>query len=423
MQELTRQATPSLWDVSGGICQRAWVEIDLAALSHNVQQLRQILAPHTQLMAVVKADAYGHGATMVASTVLESGASGLCVATVEEGIQLREAGITAPILLLGATNTPQQVRAIAYWNLQPTICTPQQALIFSETLGNINSTLSVHLKIDTGMSRLGMPWEEATQFVQLVQGLSHLQIKSVYSHLATADSPDLTIMKLQQQRFDEAITKLNNAGMKPPSLHLANSAATLTNPALHYDLVRVGLSLYGLYPAPHLQNAIHLKPNATNSKVCSQRFSATGTEVPTTNQCNVIAINLKPVMQVKARVTQVKTISPGTGVSYGYRFIADRSMIIAVVGIGYADGIPRLLSNKMTVLIRGEKVRQIGSITMDQIMLDVTDIPDLQTGEVVTLIGNDGDAYISPDDWAESLGTISWEILCGFKHRLPRVAV
>lgn len=389
MQELTRQAKPSLWDASGGICQRAWVEINLAALSHNIQELKQILAPQTQLMAVVKADAYGHGATMVASTVLESGATGLCVATIEEGIQLREAGINAPILLLGATNTPEQVCAIVSWNLQPTICTPQQALVFSETLGNINTNLSVHLKIDTGMSRLGMPWQEATQFVQLVQGLSHLQIKSVYSHLATADSTDLTIMKLQQQRFNEAIIQLNTAGIKPPCLHLANSAATLTNPTLHYDLVRVGLALYGLYPAPHLQNAIHLKP----------------------------------VMQVKARVTQVKTISPGTGVSYGYRFIAEQSMSIAVVGIGYADGIPRLLSNKMTVLIRGKKVRQIGSITMDQIMLDVSEIPDLRIGEIVTLIGNDGEAYISPDDWAESLGTISWEILCGFKHRLPRVAV
>ena len=408
MQELTQAAgtTPSIWDTSGGICQRAWVEIDLAALSHNVRQLRHILAPRTQLMAVVKADAYGHGATMVASTVLEAGASGLCVATVEEGIQLREAGITASILLLGATNTPEQVRAIAYWDLQPTICTPRQALIFSETCrGGFRDKflsikdnasvktrpdcLSVHLKIDTGMSRLGMPWQEATQFVQLVRSLPNLHIASIYSHLATADSLDPTIMKLQQQRFEEAITQLNTAGIKPPCLHLANSAATLTNQALHYDLVRVGLSLYGLYPAPHLQNAIHLKP----------------------------------VMQVKARVTQVKTISPGTGVSYGYRFIAEQSMPIAIVGIGYADGIPRLLSNKMTVLIRGKKVRQIGSITMDQLMLDVSEIPELQTGEVVTLIGNDGDAYISPDDWAESLGTISWEILCGFKHRLPRVAL
>jgi alanine racemase len=391
MRELkqTTDVTPRLHDTSGGLCQRAWVEIDRAALFHNVQQLRKLLASPTQLMAVVKADAYGHGATMVARTALDAGASGLCVATLQEGIQLREAGIEAPILLLGATNTPEQVGAIAHWQLQPTICTPQQALVFSETLGGLKKTLSVHLKIDTGMSRLGMPWQEATQFVQLVQGLPYLEIGSVYSHLATADSLDPTVMRLQHQRFEEAIAQLHDAGITPPRLHLANSAATLTDPALHYDLVRVGLALYGLYPASHLQPVI----------------------------------DLKPVMQVKARVTQVKTIPPGTGVSYGYQFIADRQLRLAVVGIGYADGIPRNLSNKMTVLIRGQQVRQIGAITMDQLMLDVSEISDLQTEEVVTLIGQDGDLSISADDWAQSLGTISWEILCSFKHRLPRVVV
>ena len=399
MQELkqTNGVTPkqcegsstSACDASGGLCQRAWVEIDQAALAHNVRQLKKLLASKTQLMAVVKADAYGHGATMVARTALDAGAGGLCVATVQEGIQLREAGIEAPILLLGATNTPEQVRAIAYWQLQPTICTPQQALVFSETLSGLKKTLSVHLKLDTGMSRLGMPWQEARQFVELVKRLPYLEIKSVYSHLATADSLDPTVMRLQHQRFEEAIAQLHSAGITPPRLHLANSAATLTDPALHYDLVRVGLALYGLYPAEHLRGAI----------------------------------DLKPVMQVKARVTQVKTIPPGTGVSYGYQFIAERQMRLAVVGIGYADGIPRNLSNKMTVLIRGKQVRQIGAITMDQLMLDVSEIPDLQTGEVVTLIGQDGDLSISADDWAQSLGTISWEILCSFKHRLPRVAV
>jgi len=376
-------------DASGGLCQRAWVEIDQAALAHNVRQLKKLLASKTQLMAVVKADAYGHGATMVARTALDAGAGGLCVATVQEGIQLREAGIEAPILLLGATNTPEQVREIAYWQLQPTICTPQQALVFSETLSGLKKTLSVHLKLDTGMSRLGMPWQEARQFVELVKRLPYLEIQSVYSHLATADSLDPTVMRLQHQRFEEAIAQLHSAGIEPPCLHLANSAATLTDPALHYDLVRVGLALYGLYPAEHLRGVI----------------------------------DLKPVMQVKARVTQVKTIPPGTGVSYGYQFIAERQMRLAVIGIGYADGIPRNLSNKMTVIIRGKRVRQIGAITMDQLMLDVSEISDLQTGEVVTLIGQDGDWSISADDWAQSLGTISWEILCSFKHRLPRVAV
>ena len=377
------------YDGYGGLCQRAWVEIDLAALTHNVKELKNILSPKTQLMAVVKADAYGHGAIAVSQTVLQAGASWLGVATIPEGIELREAGIEAPILVLGATYTTEQVKAIAHWHLQPTICTVKQALIFSEFLATLNQSLPVHAKLDTGMSRLGIPWEEATEFVQLIQRLPNLKLASVYSHLATADSPDQTIMLQQHEKFKLAIAQIKIAGINPDRLHLANSAATLADPDLHYDLVRVGLANYGLYPAPHLQSAI----------------------------------NLKPVMQVKARVTQVKTIEAGTGVSYGHQFVAKQQTQIAVVGIGYADGIPRNLSNKMKVLIRGNFVPQVGSVTMDQLMLDVSAIPDLEVGEVVTLLGKDGENQISADDWAAILGTISWEILCGFKHRLPRVAV
>lgn len=378
-----------LWDGDGGLCQRAWVEIDLAALTHNVKQLKHLLSPNTELMAVVKADAYGHGAIAVSQTALQAGASWLGVATIPEGIELREAGIKAPILLLGATNTPAQVKAIAQWDLQPTICTAKQALIFSEVVASLNQSLPVHAKLDTGMSRLGTSWEDATEFVQLVNGLPNLKLASIYSHLATADSPDPAVMREQQERFKKAIEQIQRAGINPPRLHLANSAAALTDPDLHYDLVRAGLATYGLYPAPHLQ---------------------------------AIA-SLQPAMQVKARVTQVKTIAAGTGVSYGYKFIAGRETQIAVVGIGYADGIPRNLSTKMQVLVRGKFVPQVGAVTMDQLMLDVTDIPDLEVGEVVTVLGKDGENKITADDWAEILGTISWEILCGFKHRLPRVAV
>ena len=172
-------------------------------------------------------------------------------------------------------------------------------------------------------------------------------------------------------------------------MHLANSAATLSDQALHYDLVRVGLAIYGLYPAAHLK----------------------------------AAANLKPAMQVRARLAQVKTIPAGTGVSYGHQFISQREMRLAVAGIGYADGVPRNLSNRLQVLLRGQLVPQVGAITMDQLMLDVSHIPNVQAGEVVTLIGRDGDHEISADDWAAALGTISWEILCGFKHRLPRLPV
>jgi alanine racemase len=368
--------------------ERAWVEIDLTALAHNIQQLLRLLAPTTELMTVVKADAYGHGAVTVAQTVLQAGASWLGVATIPEGIELREAGITAPILVLGATHTAEQIRAIAQWKLQPTLCTPKQALVFSDALKN--RQLSVHIKLDTGMSRLGMPWTEAVEFVQLVQRLPNLSIASIYSHLATADDPDPTIMRQQQQRYETAIRACGFDFTGPhPKFHLANSAATLTDANLHYDLVRTGLVTYGIYPAEHLKDRL----------------------------------DLRPVLQVKARVTQVKTIQPGTGVSYGYKFVADRETQIATVGVGYADGVPRNLSNKMTVLIRGQRVPQIGSITMDQLMLDVSNIPALQEGEVVTLLGQDGNERILADDWANLLGTISWEILCGFKHRLPRVAV
>lgn len=383
---LSWENTPSLISMQR---ERAWVEIDLKALVHNVQQLKRLLKPETNLLAVVKADAYGHGAGAVARTALQAGASWLGVATIPEGIELRELGIQAPILVLGATNTAEQVEAIARWNLQPTLCSPKQALVFSETVGkmNLRQPLPVHLKLDTGMSRLGSPWQQAAEFAQLVQRLPYLTIGSVYSHFATADSLDQTVMRLQQARFKGAIAQLQRAGITPPKLHIANSAATLTDPALHYDMVRVGLALYGLHPAPHL--------------------------APT--------VNLKPVMQVKARVTQVKTIQAGTGVSYGYRFIAEREMAIATIAIGYADGVPRNLSNQMQAIVRGKKVPQVGAITMDQLMLDVSKVPDLQEGEVVTLLGQDGDERITADDWADTLGTISWEVLCGFKHRLPRL--
>lgn len=386
---LSWDQTPSLMSMRQ---ERAWVEINVAAVQHNIQQLKGLLRSQTDLMAVVKADAYGHGAVTVAKTALAAGATWLGVATVPEGIELREAGIQAPILMLGATNMPAQIRAIAHWRLQPTIGTPKQALVFAETLAadHWQQPLPVHLKLDTGMSRLGTNWDQAVEFVQFVQRLPQLQIASIYSHLATADDPDPTVMQRQHERYQTAIAQLKQQlKYALPRLHIANSAATLADPKLHYDMVRVGLATYGLYPAPHL--------------------------IPT--------VQLQPALQVKARVTQVKTIAAGTGVSYGHRYIAQRSTRIAVVGIGYADGVPRNLSNQMQVLIRGQRIPQIGAVTMDQLMVDVSAIPDLQEGEVVTLLGQCGQERITPEDWANQLGTIAWEILCGFKHRLPRIVV
>ena len=367
--------------------QRAWVEIDLAALAHNVRTLKAFVAPQTKLMAVVKADAYGHGAKTVAQTALNNGADCLAIATLAEGVELRQAGIEAPILILGAINSVEDIKAVAAWELEPTICNFEQGLAFNHTLATVGKSLFVHLKLDTGMSRLGTNWQDAVSFVQLVRNLAHLQIQSIYSHFATADESDRTMMELQHQRFQAAVAQITASGFVPPQLHLANSAAALSDRAYHYDMVRVGLALYGLYPAPHLQQAI----------------------------------DLKPALQVKAKVTQVKTVTAGEGVSYGHKFVAKKDTRVAVVGIGYADGVPRNLSNRLQAIVGGKLVSQIGSITMDQLMLDVSCVPHLETGEVVILIGRQNNLRITAEDWANKLDTISWEILCGFKHRLPRI--
>ncbi|MEA5462183.1 alanine racemase [Leptothoe sp. PORK10 BA2] len=377
--------TPS---VSAMRCSRAWVEINLEAIHHNVQQFRGLLRPTTDLMAVVKADAYGHGAVTVAQTVLAAGATWLGVATVPEGIELRQAGLTVPILVMGALHHADEVRALARWQLQPTLVTPKQALVFAEALSDACLPLPVHIKLDTGMSRLGFDWQRALEFVEFVSDLSALQITSLYSHFATADDEDGTEMYRQHERFEVAIATLKAQNKLPTCLHLANTAATLTNAAvLQYDMVRVGLGLYGLPPAPHLRSVL----------------------------------NLQPALEVKARITHIKNIPAGAGVSYGHRFIAQHPMTIAVVGIGYADGIPRQLSNQLDVIIGDRRVRQIGAITMDQLMLDISDMPGLKEGDIVTLLGCSPSQKITADDWANSIGTISWEILCGFKHRLPRI--
>ena len=386
---LTRKGTKEVSSPSSLNTDRAWVEIKETALVQNVKAIKQHLSPGTRLMAVVKADAYGHGAVKVAQTVLAAGGDAFAVATLQEGIDLRLADIDAPILVLGAINTVEEIQALSRWQLEPTLCSPQQGQVFAETLREMGKTLGVHLKLDTGMSRLGVRWEDAVAFVSAIRECPELEIQSVYSHLATADEKDDTFMRLQQQRFESAIAQLKTIPFTPPCLHLANSAATLRDASFHYDLVRVGLALYGVSPAPELAS---ITP-------------------------------LQPALQVKARITQIKDLPAGTGVSYGHQFITDRPCRLAVVGIGYADGVPRNLSNRLNLILNGKKVAQIGAITMDQLMLDVTDCQNVQLGDPVTLIGEESNVKITADDWAQTLGTIPWEILCGFKHRLPRIII
>ncbi len=363
---------------------RAWIIIEESALIHNIRQIRAKLLATVEIMAIVKADAYGHGAQTLARTALAEGVSSLGVATITEGIQLRQAGITAPILILGAAHRPEEIDAIAHWRLQPTLCSPEQALNFSR---QVTRSLTVHLNIDTGMSRLGPLWQQGEAFIEFVQSLPNLDIASIYSHLATADDPDTTVMKHQLSRYNELLQRLSCNGMSPVKFHLANSAGVLAGPEYHFDLVRVGLALYGLYPAEHFYGSVLLKP----------------------------------VMSVKAKITQVKLLPAHRGVSYGHSYVTKAPTLVAVVSIGYADGVPRHLSNQMSVLVRGQRAQQVGTITMDQFMIDVTDIPDVKVGDTVTLIGQDQGAEIKVEDWAELLGTISYEIVCGFNQRLPRI--
>jgi alanine racemase len=366
------------------------VEVNEAALEANARSLRRSLAPGSALMAVVKADGYGHGAVPVARAAAAGGASCFGVATLQEGVELRQAGLQQPVLVLGNLTHPEELRACLHWQLMPTLSGMREALLCQNLAAGSGRPLAVHLKLDTGMARLGAPWQEGQRLVEAIASLEAVDLAGLYSHLADADAPGWGLDPLtqqQQQRFDAVLTGLQQAGLSSGSRHLANSAATLRSPQLHYDLVRVGLALYGHRPAAHLGDALALQP----------------------------------AMQVRARVSLMRTVPAGVGVSYGHRFTTSRPSRLAVVGIGYADGVPRLLSNRLQVLFRGRPVPQVGAITMDQLVLDATDVPELDQGAVVTLLGEDGGARIDPLAWSEPCGTIPWEILCGFKHRLPRL--
>ncbi len=372
--------------------QRAWVEVNTAAIQANVRALQRHIGEATQLMAVVKADAYGHGALPVARAALEAGAACFGVATLAEGVQLRRAGISAPVLVLGNLTQPEELRSCLRWQLMPTLSSMREALLCQNLASGSGRTMAVQLKLDTGMARLGADWQEGPRLVAALRGMEAIELAGIYSHLACADVPpeeDDGLSDLQQRRFESVLSSLNEQGLPAGCRHLANSAGTLRGHQQHYDLVRVGLALYGQPPAPHLAGVV----------------------------------SLRPALQIHARVTLLRQVGAGVGVSYGHRFRTSRPSLLAVVSIGYADGVPRQLSNRMDVLFDGRRLPQVGAITMDQLVIDATEAPRIEVGSLVTLLGEQGGETISPLDWSERCGTIPWEILCGFKHRLPRLAV
>ncbi len=370
--------------------QRAWVEVNTAAIAHNARALLRHIGPEAELMAVVKADGYGHGAVPVARAALAGGAGSFGVATLAEGVELRRAGITAPVLVLGNLTQPDELASCLRWRLMPTISSMREALLCQHLASASGRTMDLQIKLDTGMARLGADWTEGPRLVAALQELDSIHMVGIYSHLASADADpaaDDGLTQQQQQRFDQVLGSLRQMGLAAGCSHLANSAGTLRHRALHFDLVRVGLALYGHAPAPHLEDVLPLRP----------------------------------AMRVHARITLIRDVPAGVGVSYGHRFHTSHPSRLAVLSIGYADGVPRALSNRMEVVFGRKRLPQVGAITMDQMVIDATAAPDLEVGDAVMVLGSGDGASITPWDWSARCDTIPWEILCGFKHRLPRL--
>ncbi|MBE3575672.1 MAG: alanine racemase [Firmicutes bacterium] len=373
----------------------AWVEVDLDAIQHNVAAIARHLRGRgrggrdPEIMAVVKANAYGHGAVPVALACLAAGATRLAVATVEEAIALRRAGIAAPIHILGTPPASQAALVVAH-NVSCGVADRSLAEALSQAAVSQQKTAKVHIKVDTGMGRLGILPEQVVGFARELRRLPRLEIAGLYSHLATADEADKSFAYQQLSRFQEVAQSLEEAGIPVPFCHLANSAAILDMPEAALDGVRPGIILYGLYPSSAVDRG---------------------------------QVALQPALSLKARLNSLKTLPPHSGVSYGQLWYTRTAQRVGVVPLGYADGYSRLLSGQTEVLLGGRRVPAVGRICMDQFMVAIPDDLEASVGDEVVLIGRQGGESISADEVAEKLGTISYEVLSILSPRLPRVYV
>jgi len=372
--------------------QRAWIEVSGESIEHNVREIKSLLKNGCQFMAVVKADGYGHDAKFVSQYAIKGGAENLGVATLQEGLYLRSEGIKVPILILGNIYTRKDLLICFKNNLMPTISDIKQCIICNQIGKQYEKLFYVHLKIDTGMSRLGFGSKNFVQYFKNIISFEHIKIDGIYSHLSTADAFDASnensYANIQRRTFIQLLSNISIKKYPNIKIHLANSAGTLIDNKFHFDMVRVGLCMYGYKPAKYQ-----------------------------------IDLKLKPVMSLKSKVSFIRIVEKEVGISYGKKFITNKKTKIAVISIGYADGIFRTLSNKISLLHKGKIYPQIGSITMDQLMIDITGTNDINVGDTVILLGCDEDKCISPVDWARAASTIPWEILCAFKNRLPRVQI
>ncbi|MCX7714338.1 MAG: alanine racemase [Clostridia bacterium] len=369
---------------------RAWAEINLDAIAYNIRQIRKITSLNSKIMAVVKADAYGHGFLEVTKTLLNNGADCLGVAMLDEAVQLRKCGIDVPILILGSTEA-EDADELVEFDVMPTVFTYDFAKALSRSAQKKNKTAKIHIKIDTGMSRIGYVAGENDEAVISeileISRLENVNIDGIFSHFACSDEKDRSYTDMQFKTFMSICSELERRGLYIPIKHICNSAGVMMYPEMHLDMVRPGIILYGLYPSDEVDKS---------------------------------RLDLIPAMSLKARITLVKEVGKNRGVSYGKTYITDKQTKIATVPIGYADGYLRLLAKKAKMLVNGECVNVIGRICMDQCMIDVTNVNTIDIGDEATVFGAD---TITADSVAAWLDTINYEVVCMIGKRIPRVYI
>lgn len=370
---------------------RTWAEIDIDALAYNMKNIRRITKPDAEIMAVVKANAYGHGAVECAKVLLSNGADRLGVATLDEAIEMRKCFRDVPIIILGSS-CEDDAEDIVRYGITASVYTDDIALALSREANKQGTTAKIHIKIDTGMSRIGyvasdVDNSEVVNEILRISKLENIETEGIFSHFATSDEDDETYTRLQFKRFMALCDDLENAGLKIPIKHICNSAAIMMYPEYHLDMVRPGIILYGMYPSDEVDRK---------------------------------KLDLRYVMSLKSTITYVKEIASGTGVSYGKEYIADGTAKIATVPVGYADGYSRLLAGKAKISVNGKLFPIAGRICMDQCMIDVTSVNNIDRGDEALIFG---EGNVTVDDIANWLGTINYEITCMINRRVPRIYI
>lgn len=360
-----------------------WAEVDLNAIDHNIKEIKNGLKPNVKICAIVKADAYGHGAVKCAEVAIKAGADLLAIAILDEAIELRENGIKEPVLALGYI--PKEEYSLAIKNdITFTIYSQEAVISLSQAALKENKRVKVHIKIDTGMGRLGVPVEEAGRLAKFVSTLEGIELEGIFSHFASADELDASYTFEQLKRFKKAIADIESEGINIPIKHIANSAATVRFPETHLDMVRLGIVMYGLWPSEEIEHNY----------------------------------DLKPAMKLKAQIAYLKDVSEGMSISYGRTYVTEKKAKIATLPLGYADGFTRRLSGQTSALINGKLAPLIGRICMDQCMADVSLIDDVKIGDTAILFG---DKKLTVDELAAKVDTINYELICMIGKRVPRV--